>query len=81
MVKAIVKIDDRTNRVLNILKAKYGLTDKSQALNLMAQQFEESVLEPELRPEFVKSIQETMKGGKFVKVKDFAKEFGIKKKK
>ena len=39
MVKAIVKIDERTNRVLNILKAKYGLNDKSQAINLMAQQF------------------------------------------
>lgn len=79
MVKAIVKIDDRTNRVLNILKAKYGLTDKSQAINLMAQQFEEEVMEPELKPEFIKEIQETMKNGKFVKVKDFAKRYGIKR--
>ena len=36
MVKAIVTIDERTNRILNIVKAKYGLKDKSQAINLMA---------------------------------------------
>ena len=48
MVKAIVTIDDRTNRILNILKAKYGLKDKSQAINLMAKQFEACVMEPRL---------------------------------
>jgi hypothetical protein len=55
MVKAIVTIDERTNRILNILKAKHGLKDKSQAINLMAQQFEACVMEPELRPEFMKA--------------------------
>jgi hypothetical protein len=54
MVKAIIDIDDRTNRVLNILKAKYGLKDKSQAIILMAQQFEACVMEPDLRPDFAK---------------------------
>jgi hypothetical protein len=81
MVKAIVKIDERTNRVLNILKAKYGLNDKSQAINLMAQQFEAEVMEPELRPEFIKKMERVMKRGKVVRVKNFAKEFGLKKKK
>jgi len=80
MVKAIVKIDERTNRVLNILKAKYGLNDKSQAINLMAQQFEAEVMEPELRPEFIKKMKKTEKE-KTIRVKDFAKEFGFKKKK
>ena len=46
MVKAIITIDERTNRILNIVKAKYGLKDKSQAINLMAQQFEECVMAP-----------------------------------
>lgn len=80
MVKAIVKIDERTNRVLNILKAKYGLNDKSQAINLMAQQFEAEVMEPELRPEFIEKMKKTEKE-KTIRVKDFAKEFGLKKKK
>ena len=78
MVKAIVKIDERANRVLNILKAKYGLRDKSQAINLMARQFETVILEPELRPEFIEEMRKTEKE-KTIKVKNFAKEFGLKK--
>lgn len=78
MVKAIVRIEDRTNRILNIMKAKYGLKDKSQALNLMAQQFEECVMEPELRPEFIESLKESM-NEKTVKVKDLDKLFGKQK--
>ena len=57
MVKAIIEIDDRTNRILNIIKAKHGLKDKSQAINLMAQQFETCVMEPELRPEFRRKLE------------------------
>ena len=38
MVQAIINIKESTNRILNILKAKYGLKDKSQAIDLMAQQ-------------------------------------------
>ena len=72
MVKAIVEIDERTNRILNILKAKHGLKDKSQALNLMAQQFELCVLEPELRPEFIESLTASQ-SERTVKVMDFAK--------
>ena len=72
MVKAIVEINERTNRILNILKAKHGLKDKSQALNLMAQQFELCVLEPELRPEFIESLTASQ-SERTVKVMDFAK--------
>jgi hypothetical protein len=74
MVKAIIDIDDRTNRVLNILKAKHGLKDKSQAIILMAQQFEACVMEPELRPEFIESLK-VSQSEKIVKVKDFAKQY------
>jgi Protein of unknown function (DUF2683) len=74
MVKAIVEIDERTNRILNILKAKHGLKDKSQALNLMAQQFELCVLEPELRPEFIESLTASQ-SERTVKVMDFAKRY------
>ena len=43
MVQAIIKISERTNRVLNIVKAKYGLKDKSEAINLVAKEYEEEV--------------------------------------
>ena len=74
MVKAIIEIDERTNRILNILKAKHGLKDKSQAINLMAQQFEVCVMEPELRPEFIESLKAS-ESEKTVKVKDFSKRY------
>jgi len=68
MVKAIINISENTNRLLNILKAKYGLRDKSQAIDKMAQKYEEEILEPELRPEYVDKIKNIQRNGKFKKV-------------
>jgi hypothetical protein len=67
---------ERESRIINIVKAKYGLKDKSQALSLILKHYEECELEPQFRPEFIKEIDETRKKGKFVEIKDFAKEFG-----
>jgi len=78
MVQAIINIDEKTNRILNILKAKYGLKDKSEAIDVMAQQYEEEILEPELRPEFIKKMKKRQKE-KTVKIKDFKKHFGLNK--
>ena len=61
MVQAIINISERANRVLNIVKAKYGLKDKSEAINIMAEEYQESVMEPELRPEFIKKMQRIQK--------------------
>ena len=57
MVQAVINIGERTNRVLNIVKAKYGLKDKSQAITLVVSEYEESFLEPELRPEYIKKLK------------------------
>lgn len=57
MVQAIINIDDDTNRTLNIIKAKYGLKDKSEAIDMMAKQYEDKILEPQLRPEYVQKAQ------------------------
>lgn len=54
MVQAIINIDENANRILNIVKAKFNLKDKSEAINMMAYQYEEDILEPELRPEYIK---------------------------
>ncbi len=51
MVQAIIDIEEHTNQILNIVKAKFGLKDKSQAIDMMAEQYEEEVLEPGLRGE------------------------------
>jgi hypothetical protein len=78
MVKNVINLDERESRVINIVKAKYGLRDKSQALSVIIKRYEECELEPQLRPEFIKKIEETSKKGKFVKVKNFAEEYGLK---
>ncbi|MAE42885.1 antitoxin [Candidatus Woesearchaeota archaeon] len=61
MVQAIIKITDKANRVLNIVKAKYGLKDKSEAINVMAEQYENDLMEPELRPEYIEKLQKIKK--------------------
>lgn len=61
MVQAIIDISEHTNRVLNIVKAKYGLNDKSEAIEVMATKYEELVLPPELRPEYVEKVLKIQK--------------------
>lgn len=62
MVQAVINIEEKTNRVLNIVKAKFGLKDKSQAINLVVDEYEQNFLEPELRPEYKLRIKKTLTG-------------------
>ncbi|MDD5177919.1 MAG: DUF2683 family protein [Candidatus Nanoarchaeia archaeon] len=61
MVQAIVNISEDANKVLNILKAKYSLKDKSEAINKMAKEYQDVILEPELRPEYVEKLLKIQK--------------------
>ena len=56
MVQAIINISDDSNRILNIIKAKYGLKDKSEAIDIMAKEYAEELLEPQLRPDYIEKI-------------------------
>lgn len=60
-MQAIINIDDHTNRILNIVKAKYGLKDKSAAIIKMAEEYEDLILEPELKPEYIEKLREIEK--------------------
>ena len=62
MVQAIIDIDEHANRVINVVKAKFGLKDKSAAIEMMALQYEEELLEPQLRPEYKDKLTRIMKG-------------------
>ena len=66
MVQNIIEIGEREDRVLNIVKAKFGLKNKSEAVSLITQVYEESFLEPELRPEYLEKLQKIRKG-KYIK--------------
>ena len=61
MVQAIINIKEHTNQVLNIVKAKHNLRDKSEAINIMAAQYEKRILEPTLRPEYIEKAKKIMK--------------------
>ncbi|MBI5392895.1 DUF2683 family protein [Candidatus Woesearchaeota archaeon] len=62
MVQTVINIDEHSNRILNIVKAKHGLNDKSQAINLVVREYEECHLEPELRPEYIEKLSKIRKG-------------------
>lgn len=76
MVKAIVNINERTNRLLNIVKAKHGLRTKSEAINIVVSEYGKSLLEPELRPEFIKKIR-ARKKEKTIKITNFGSHYGL----
>ena len=77
MVNALVQLNENTNRILNIIKAKYGLKDKSEAINVMAKQYEEGLLEPELKPEFIEKIKKTenLKGIRFKSISELRQRY------
>jgi len=62
MVQAVINIKERTNRILNIVKAKYGFKDKSQAIEHVIEQYESAFLEPELQPEYIEKLEKIRKG-------------------
>jgi len=80
MVKAIVEIDEEANKVINLLKAEYGLNDKSEAINEMARQYKALVLESAIRPEYLARLEKIRREPiiRIGSVTDFKKRYGLK---
>ena len=76
MVQAVINFSEHENRVINIVKGKYGLKNKSEAIEHIINEYEKEHLEPELRPEFIEKMKKTEKE-ETVKVKDTRKHFGL----
>ena len=76
MVQSIIDISENEDRILNIVKAKYGLKNKSQAVAMIAKIYEDSFLEPELRPEYVENLKKIRKGRyiKFSSIEELRKQ-------
>jgi len=51
MVKAMINISKETNKVLNVIKAKHDLKNKSEAIDHVAQEYAIKVLHHNLKPE------------------------------
>ncbi|MFH0830265.1 MAG: DUF2683 family protein [Candidatus Aenigmatarchaeota archaeon] len=58
MPQSIIRLSEHANRVVNVVKAKEGLKDKSAALESIIEEFEENILDPSFRPEFTESLLE-----------------------
>ena len=88
MVQAIINISEDTNRVLNVIKAKHGLKDKSGAIDRLAEEYEDLTLDQycpicdtkEVKPEYVKKLKRISKQHaiKVGTAKDFRKRFDLR---
>ena len=61
MVQAVINLEEKEDRVLNIVKGKFGLKNKSEAINLIINKYEQEFLEPELKPEFIEEMKQIEK--------------------
>jgi len=76
MVQAIVNLGEHEDRLLTIVKGKFGLKNKSEAVNFVIDKYGEELLEPELRPEYKEELLKIDKGKfrRFVSIDDLRKE-------
>jgi len=76
MVQAVINIEEHENRIINVVKGKFGLKNKSEAINLIISEYEREILEPELKPEYIEKMKKRAKEPS-IKIKDFKKHFGL----
>jgi hypothetical protein len=76
MVQALIELNENTNRVLNIVKAKFNLKDKGEAIEYVVNEYIEFENEPELKPDFIERIKK-IKKQKSIRVESFAKRYGL----
>ena len=72
LVQAMINIPKEENRILNIVKAKHNLRTKSEAISLVVKEYGSALLEPELRPDYVKKLSKLRKekGKEFKGIKE-----------
>lgn len=76
MAQAVINLGEYEDRILTIVKGKFGFKNKSDAINFVIDKFEEEFLEPELRPEYVKKLSKikNQKGIRFKSIEELRKE-------
>jgi hypothetical protein len=52
----MINISDKTNHILNIVKARHNLKDKSAAIDFIVMEYGDALLEPKLRPEYIEKL-------------------------
>jgi len=65
MPQALIIISENDNRVLNVVKAKYNLKDKSETIAFLISEYIADSDDYALRPEFVAKIRKIEREGHF----------------
>ncbi|MBI2129369.1 DUF2683 family protein [Candidatus Woesearchaeota archaeon] len=58
MISARMQVNEYANKVLGVIKAKFGLKDKSEALNKFVEIYGEDVIEREASDEYAKKVMD-----------------------
>lgn len=74
MVKNIINISEREDRIVNIVKAKFGLKNKNQAIGVIIQRYAQSFLEPSLQQIEKPQRKKAIKANNLEEVKEIIKE-------
>ena len=71
----MIEIPEEANQILNIVKARYNLRTKSEAIAKIVIECGANILEPELRPEYLQKLQriEKEKGISFKNIDELRK--------
>ena len=73
----MIKIPKEVNQILNIVKARYNLKTKSEAIAKIVIECGANIIEPELRPEYLgklRKIEEEGYGETFNSIGEFRKK-------
>lgn len=75
MAQAVINLGEYEDRILMIVKGKFGFKNKSDAVNFVIDKFEEEFLEPELKPEYVEKLRKIKegKGTRFKSIEELRK--------
>ncbi|MFH1750191.1 MAG: hypothetical protein ABH863_00780 [Candidatus Micrarchaeota archaeon] len=65
-----LKVSEYTARVLGVIKEKYGLRNKDEALDRFAEMYGEEFVEPEVREEVIRDVLRS--------VDQHVKKYGLK---
>ncbi len=61
MVYARISLNEYANKVLNVIKAKFDLRDKSEAINKFIEIFGDEIVEKEATDKYIKNVLEIEK--------------------
>lgn len=69
MPKAVIDLDEHTDRIVNVVKARDGMRNKSEAIKRIVEDYEEYILDPALKPGFAADL-ERISDGPFEEIED-----------